>query len=273
MIEVWRPGGRTERRPHRPRRPHHRARQAAAPRRRRRSAPAEAAAARARRRAEHGAPRHGHRHVAKAPTARQRKDRHDRQQRKDRDAGRGERQGRGDRGDRPRRPRRDGGGIDRAEREKYFAKPHGGGERRDKQPDPNSPFAKLAALKQQLEQDGKEGSSCGSKLLPSTARSAHDSRNRRERVVGDGSCGWGADRQRLDKWLWHARLVRTRADAAALTQAGHVRVNGKRTIAAGHPVRVGDVLTVALDRSVRVVEVAGFCDRRGRGAGGAGALP
>ena len=38
------------------------------------------------------------------------------------------------------------------------AKPHGGGSRRDKQPDPNSPFAKLAALKQQLEQDGKEGS-------------------------------------------------------------------------------------------------------------------
>jgi ribosome-associated heat shock protein Hsp15 len=71
------------------------------------------------------------------------------------------------------------------------------------------------------------------------------------------------DRQRIDKWLWHARLVRTRADAAALTQAGHVRVNGKRMRAAGHPVRPGDVLTVALDRSVRVVEVAAFSDRRG----------
>jgi ribosome-associated heat shock protein Hsp15 len=71
------------------------------------------------------------------------------------------------------------------------------------------------------------------------------------------------DRQRIDKWLWHARLVRTRTDAAALTAAGHVRVNGQRVTAAGHPVRPRDVLTVALDRSVRVVEVAGFCDRRG----------
>ena len=32
---------------------------------------------------------------------------------------------------------------------------------------------------------------------------------------------------------------------------------------AGHAVRLGDVLTIALDRAVRVVEVAGFADRRG----------
>ncbi len=58
--------------------------------------------------------------------------------------------------DRP--PRRDRGErVDRAEREQYYAKPYGGGaERRDKQPDPNSPFAKLAALKQQLEQSTKD---------------------------------------------------------------------------------------------------------------------
>ena len=55
----------------------------------------------------------------------------------------------------PRRDRDDG--IGRAEREQYFAKPHGS-DRRDKQPDPNSPFAKLAALKQQLEQGAKEPS-------------------------------------------------------------------------------------------------------------------
>ncbi len=47
--------------------------------------------------------------------------------------------------------------MERAEREQYYAKPHGGGsDRRDKEPDPNSPFAKLAALKQQLEQGNKE---------------------------------------------------------------------------------------------------------------------
>jgi ribosome-associated heat shock protein Hsp15 len=71
------------------------------------------------------------------------------------------------------------------------------------------------------------------------------------------------ERQRIDKWLWHARMVRTRTDAAALTTAGFVRLNGKRMTAAGHPVRVGDVVTVALDRTIRVVRIEGLCERRG----------
>jgi ATP-dependent RNA helicase SUPV3L1/SUV3 len=58
------------------------------------------------------------------------------------------------RGDRPRRDK--GSQVERAEREQYYAKPHGtGGSDRNKAPDPNSPFAKLAALKQQLEQGNK----------------------------------------------------------------------------------------------------------------------
>ena len=73
----------------------------------------------------------------------------------------------------------------------------------------------------------------------------------------------GLDRQRIDKWLWHARMVRTRGDAAALATAGFVRLNGKRMTAASRPVRVGDVVTLALDRSVRVVRVEGICERRG----------
>jgi ribosome-associated heat shock protein Hsp15 len=71
------------------------------------------------------------------------------------------------------------------------------------------------------------------------------------------------ERQRIDKWLWHARMVRTRTDAAALTTAGFVRLNGKRMTAASHPVRIGDVVTLALDRAVRVVRVEGLCERRG----------
>ena len=71
------------------------------------------------------------------------------------------------------------------------------------------------------------------------------------------------DRQRIDKWLWHARVVRTRTAAAALAASGHVRLNGRRIDGASQPVRVGDVVTVALDRSVRVLKVAGFAERRG----------
>jgi ribosome-associated heat shock protein Hsp15 len=71
------------------------------------------------------------------------------------------------------------------------------------------------------------------------------------------------DRQRIDRWLWHARLVRTRDAAAALAGAGYVRVNGTRIDAPGRMVRTGDVITVALDRSVRVLKIVGFRERRG----------
>jgi ribosome-associated heat shock protein Hsp15 len=70
------------------------------------------------------------------------------------------------------------------------------------------------------------------------------------------------DRQRIDKWLWHARVVRTRTAAAALAEGGVVRVNGTRIDAASRQVRAGDVVTVALDR-VLVLKVAGFSERRG----------
>jgi ribosome-associated heat shock protein Hsp15 len=71
------------------------------------------------------------------------------------------------------------------------------------------------------------------------------------------------ERQRLDKWLWHARVVKARTSAAALVESGHVRINGVRESAPGHAVKPGDVLTIALDRSVRVLKVIGFSERRG----------
>ena len=71
------------------------------------------------------------------------------------------------------------------------------------------------------------------------------------------------DRQRLDKWLWHARVVKARTSAAALVEAGHVRINGVRETSPGHAVKAGDVLTIGLDRSVRVLKIRGFSERRG----------
>lgn len=71
-----------------------------------------------------------------------------------------------------------------------------------------------------------------------------------------------SDRQRIDKWLWHARVVRTRIAAAELADCGRVRVNASRIHAASHAVRAGDVVTIALDR-VRVLKIVGFSERRG----------
>jgi ribosome-associated heat shock protein Hsp15 len=71
------------------------------------------------------------------------------------------------------------------------------------------------------------------------------------------------ERQRLDKWLWHVRVVKARASAAALVESGHVRVNGVRETSPGHAVKLGDVVTIALDRAVRVLKITAFAERRG----------
>lgn len=71
------------------------------------------------------------------------------------------------------------------------------------------------------------------------------------------------DRQRLDKWLWHARVVKARTSAASLVESGHVRINGVREKSPGHAVKPGDVITIALDGGVRLMKVVGFSERRG----------
>ncbi len=72
-----------------------------------------------------------------------------------------------------------------------------------------------------------------------------------------------AARTRIDVWLWRARVTKTRALAARLAQSGYVRINGHRVVSAGRAVRTGDVLTVALEQTVRVLRVAALGVRRG----------
>jgi ribosome-associated heat shock protein Hsp15 len=71
--------------------------------------------------------------------------------------------------------------------------------------------------------------------------------------------------QRLDKWLWCARLVKTRTLAARLIEAGKVRVNGERALKVSRPLRPGDVVTGTGAGAGRlfVVRVVGEAARRG----------
>lgn len=71
------------------------------------------------------------------------------------------------------------------------------------------------------------------------------------------------DRQRIDRWLWHARVVKTREAAKALVEAGRVRVDRVRETKAGAPIRAGQVLTVTLPSLVRVLRVLDFVEKRG----------
>ncbi len=69
--------------------------------------------------------------------------------------------------------------------------------------------------------------------------------------------------QRLDKWLWHARFLRHRADCTRLVQQGSVRINRQPTEKPHARLRPGDVLTLPLRDAVRVVEVLRLARRRG----------
>jgi ribosome-associated heat shock protein Hsp15 len=71
------------------------------------------------------------------------------------------------------------------------------------------------------------------------------------------------DRRRIDKWLWYARLAKTRTAAQALAVSGRVRVNSVKNDSASRPLKTGDVLTVALDSGVRVLRVLLLGERRG----------
>lgn len=71
------------------------------------------------------------------------------------------------------------------------------------------------------------------------------------------------DRQRIDRWIWHARVVKTREFAKALVEGGHVRVDRARETKAGAVVKAGQVLTITLPGRVRVLKILGFVDHRG----------
>jgi ribosome-associated heat shock protein Hsp15 len=70
-------------------------------------------------------------------------------------------------------------------------------------------------------------------------------------------------RQRIDKWLFFARAVKSRSLAAKLVTAGRVRINRDKAAQASDFVKNGDVLTITLDRRVLVWKVLDLGARRG----------
>ncbi len=68
--------------------------------------------------------------------------------------------------------------------------------------------------------------------------------------------------QRLDKWLWFARVAKSRSASAALVSEGKIRVNRVKVDRPAHAVRIGDVITSTAQRNVRVLKIAGLGQRR-----------
>jgi ribosome-associated heat shock protein Hsp15 len=70
-------------------------------------------------------------------------------------------------------------------------------------------------------------------------------------------------RQRIDRWLFFSRAVKSRTLAAKLVQAGRVRIDGDKAAQASDMVKAGDTLTITLDRRILVYRVLDPGSRRG----------
>ena len=70
-------------------------------------------------------------------------------------------------------------------------------------------------------------------------------------------------RQRVDKWLFFARVAKSRSIAQRMVTDGKVRLNREKLEAASANVKVDDVLTIALERRVLVLKVLAPGARRG----------
>ena len=72
-----------------------------------------------------------------------------------------------------------------------------------------------------------------------------------------------AEGLRLDKFLWFARVVKTRALAQQLAEGGRIRLSGRIVDHSHALVKVGDVLSLAVHGRVRVIRVEAIPSRRG----------
>src|ERR1043166_4508964 len=71
------------------------------------------------------------------------------------------------------------------------------------------------------------------------------------------------DGQRVDRWLWFSRTVKSRTAATQLVLDGKVRVNRIKITKPSHAVRSGDVLTIALRGRIGILKVLAPGQRRG----------
>lgn len=69
------------------------------------------------------------------------------------------------------------------------------------------------------------------------------------------------DAIRIDKWLWVARLFKTRREAAGACQAGKVKLNG-RSVKPGRAVKIGDELQITRKLYKQQIRISELRERR-----------
>lgn len=82
----------------------------------------------------------------------------------------------------------------------------------------------------------------------------------------EGGSRAGLGTQRLDKWLWFARIAKSRTLAASLVAGGKMRVNRVKATKPSQTIKVGDVITSGAQKGVRILRVSALGARRGPAA-------
>lgn len=82
--------------------------------------------------------------------------------------------------------------------------------------------------------------------------------------AGGASSTGGAGTMRLDRFLWFARLTKTRSQAQALAACGHLRIDSRPVDRAAAPVRPGNILAWIDHRgAIRAIRIEALPMRRG----------
>lgn len=68
---------------------------------------------------------------------------------------------------------------------------------------------------------------------------------------------------RLDRFLWFARIAKTRSAAQAIAEKGTLRLDGRRIERSSAAVRAGSILAFPLHGQVRVLRVEALPAKRG----------
>lgn len=71
------------------------------------------------------------------------------------------------------------------------------------------------------------------------------------------------ERQRLDRWLFFARIIKSRTLAQKLITGGKVRVDAIKVTGADHRVGPGMVLTLTAGERLRILKILDLGTRRG----------
>lgn len=71
------------------------------------------------------------------------------------------------------------------------------------------------------------------------------------------------EKLRVDKWLWHARLFKSRSLAAELAGSGGLRIDGTKVTKPSQSVVPGNVLTFPKAGFIRIIQVDAIGTRRG----------